>query len=242
MATFPSHNPGLRHVLFDEATADAFIVAHFPTRQVEAFRACASPASQADYLRYCAAFVMGGLCIDADVRCRRALDSLFARSERGTVFGQRDPPAERIARIAGWPHSVGRYRTLVNGVFSFARSGDPLLELAIEVATANIENRLGEGPVGIWVTTGPGVLTAAYILHRLGSIDAFLRYTKGTVLERSAALFCEVVADASRVDSAFEGLDMLAVEETGAWFEHVGVPRSSTGVSHWSSPDGSISR
>lgn len=242
MAGFDRLNPGLRHLVFDAAGAEAFVAEHFSSREVAAFGACALPTSQADYLRYCAAFVLGGLCIDADVRCVGALDPLFARSERGTVFGQRDAPSAWIARLAGWPHTVGPYRTLVNGIFVFARPRDPLLELAIEVATANIERRLGEGAAGVWLTTGPGVFTSVYLLHHLGSIDAFLRYSTGTVLEPAAPLFCEVVGDPGRADRALEGLDAMAVEETGAWVEHVGVPRSSQGVDHWSRPDGSIFR
>jgi hypothetical protein len=241
-ATFADCNPGLRQVLFSAADAGEFIAEHFSGRELEAFRACALPGSQADYLRYCAGFAMGGLCVDADVRCVASLDPLFERSERGTVFGQRDAPPAWIAQLAGWPHAVGPYRTLVNGVFVFARAGDPLLGLAIEVATANIEKRIGDGPEGAWLTTGPGVFTSVYLLHHLGSIDAFLRYTRGTILEFSAPLFCEVVGDVSRADRALEGLDTMAVEEVDRWMEHVGIPRSSRGVRHWSKPGGSIFR
>jgi hypothetical protein len=242
MASFDSPDRGLHHVVFDAVEAERFIAEHFSGREVAAFRACALPSSQADYLRYCAAYVLGGLCVDADVRCVGSLDSLFARSPRGTVFGQRDAPPARIARLAGWPYTVGPYRTLVNGLFVFAGPADPLLELAIEVATANIENRVGDGSPGVWLTTGPGVFTAVYLLHRLGSIEAFLRYAEGTILEPSAPLFCEVVDDPSRVDRALEGLDTMAVEEAGRWLEHVGIPRSSPGVRHWSNPGGSIFR
>jgi hypothetical protein len=242
MAGFDRLNPGLRHLLFDAAEAERFIGEHFSGREVAAFRACALPTSQADYLRYCAAYVLGGLCIDADFRCVGGLDSLFRRSTRGTVFGQRDAPPAWIARLAGWPYTVGPYRTLVNGIFVFARPGDPLLELAIEVTTANIEHRVGEGPVGVWRTTGPGVFTSFYLLHHLGSIDIFLRYSKDTILERSARLFCEVVGDRSRVDRALHGLDMLAVEETIRWLEHVGIPRASSSVRHWSNAEQSIFR
>jgi hypothetical protein len=242
MAGFDRHNPGLRRLLFDAASAEDLIAEHFSAREVAAFRACALPTSQADYLRYCAAFALGGLCIDADVRCLRDLGPLFSRSPRGTVFGQREAPPAWIARIAGWPRPVGPYRTLVNGIFVFAEPGDPFLGLAIEVATANIESRVGEGPEGVWRTTGPGVFTSAYLLHGLGSIDAFLAYTAGTILEPTAGLFCEVVGDAARVDDAFAGLDTMAVEDAGDWLTHVGVPRSSGAVRHWSRPGGSIFR
>jgi hypothetical protein len=242
MATFTARNPDLRHMVFDFAGAEHFIQQHFSVREVEAFRACALPTMQSDYLRYCAGFVLGGLCIEADARCLGDLGSLFDRSPRGTVFGQRDAPAPWIARIAGWPYTVGPYRTLVNGIFLFAKPGDPLLELAIEIATANIEARVGEGPAGVWLNTGPGVFTSIYLLHELGSFDAFLGYARDTVLAPSAKLFCEVVGDRQRVDRTFEGLDLMPVEEVGRWAEHVGVPRSAPGVSHWSQAAGSIFR
>jgi len=240
MKSFARLNPGIRHVVFDRSRAQEFIAEHFSAREVEAFRACAMPTSQADYLRYCAAFVMGGLGIDADVRCVGRLDSLFSRSERGTVFGQRDPSPPRIARLAGWSRRIGPYETLINGIFVFARTGDPLLKLAIEYATANIESRVAEGPAGVWLTTGPGIFTSVYLLRELGSVDAYLRHVANTVLEPAAEVFCALID--GRADRILDGLDMLAVEDVGAWVRHVGVPRSSPGVVHWSRPEGSIFR
>lgn len=242
MATFPRFNPGLRQVLFSESTAAAFIAEHFSAREVAAFRACARPTSQADYLRYCAAYVMGGLCIDADVRCLGDVRQLIEGPARGTVFGQREPLPHPLPGFPPWPYSVGPYETLVNGIFAFGQGGDSLLALAIEVATANIENRLADGPVGVWLTTGPGVLTSFYLLHRLGSIDAFLRYSKGTVIEPTAALFCEVVEDFPTVERAMDGLDTAALEDLEGSLAHVGVPRSAAGTIHWSRPEGSIFR
>lgn len=240
--SFDRHNPGMRHVVFDEATAAELIGENFSSRELAAFRACTLPTSQSDYVRYCAGLAMGGVCVDADVRCLASLDSLLARSPRGTVFGRRDAPSPEIARLAGWPYTVGPYRTLINGAFAFSRPGDPLLELAVEVATANIERRVGDGPLGVWQTTGPGIFTCAYLLHRLGSFDAFLRYAKGTIVESSAPLFCEVVGDMSRVERALAGLDMLDEPEAAPWMEHVGIPRSAPGVRHWSSSQRSIFR
>lgn len=242
-ATFRRHNPGLQQTLFNESSAHHFIAERFSPREAAAFRACASPTSQADYLRYCAGYALGGLCIDADVRCDGNLSGPLGSRRRGVVFGQTQPLADWIERIFAWPHGVGPYRTLVNGAFAFVQPGAPLLGLAVEVATANIENRVADGPNGVWVTTGPGVFTSLYLLNCLGSIDAFMRYVDGTVLEPSASLFCEVVENPVRIDQALAGVDIAPVEMVGHWsLEHIGVPRSAEGVSHWSNPGVSIFR
>lgn len=243
LATFPRHCPRLRQTVFDESTADAFIAAHFSAREVAAFRACALPTSQADYLRYCAGYILGGFCLDADVRCRGDVCELIDGAERGIVFGQTRPLPDWIERAFGWPYSVGRYRALVNGAYGFLRARDPLMGLAVEVATANVESRLGEGVKGVWLTTGPGVFTSIYLLHRLGSLDGFLDYTKDTALEPGAALFCEVVEDPARADSALSGLDIAPVEELEAGLlQHVGIPRPGGGVRHWSGSESGIFR
>lgn len=243
LASFPRHNPGLRQLVFGRSSAEAFIAEHYSQRHLDAFRACAHPAGQADYLRYCAGHVFGGLCIEADVRCGGDLRPLLGRLERGFVFGETKRHPEWVERIFAWPYAVGRYRVVMNGAFAFVRPGDPLLGLAIEVATANVENRVSDGPAGAWLTTGPGVFTSIYLLHRLGSMDAFVRYAEGTVLEPAVPLFCEVVGDRSRADLAFEGIEIAAVEEFDhALLEHVGIPRSDGGGNHWSRLEDSIFR
>jgi hypothetical protein len=242
LATFPRHNPGLRQLLFDEASAAAFIAERFSPRHVEAFRACAQPASQADYLRYCAGYALGGLCIDADYRCLDDLAPLFRLLSRGIVFGKRDPLPPEIASVARLPYRVGAYWHLLNGIFAFREAGDPLLELAIEVATANVEARVADGAVGVWLTTGPGVLTSIYLLERLGSADDFMRYATDTVLEPAAPLVCEVVGSRSVFGRTLAGVAMPPFEEFDPWLKHVGVPRGEEGTRHWSWPRGSIFR
>lgn len=84
--TFREHNPDTPHLVFSESEAERFIAEHFGPREVEAFRACALPAMQADYLRYCAVFALGGIYADADCECHRALQPLVDRSEGGHLF------------------------------------------------------------------------------------------------------------------------------------------------------------
>ncbi|MET0306460.1 MAG: hypothetical protein ABW196_09570 [Solirubrobacterales bacterium] len=243
LATFPRHNPGSRQLLFSESSAEALIAEHFTDREVRAFRACAVPASQADYLRYCAGYALGGICLDADIQCGGDLGPVFAGPHRGILFGQQERLPDWIEHIFAWPYRVGPYRLVANGAFAFEQARNPLLGLAIEVATANIENRVADGLTGVWLTTGPGVLTSIYLLQRLGSIDAFMRFAEGTVLDSTAALFCEVVGDWSRVDDALDGVEMAPVEKIDKRvLRHVGVPRSEMDGAHWSTPEGSIFR
>lgn len=239
LASFPRMNPRLPQILFDEQKAEAFIAEHFSARELAAFRACAVVSMRADLFRYCAGYVLGGFVLDADVRCLGELDSLLSRGDRAILFGRRDRLADRLESAFGWPRKVGPFRAVVNGAFVFKNSGDPFLRLAVEVATANVEHRVGKGAEGVWVTTGPGVPTSLYLRQMLGSDDAFTRYAKGTVLESSAGLLCEIVG-ASEADLGFDGIEMVPIETVGRWLKHVGTSGSSPGVSHWSNPPVSI--
>lgn len=75
--SFRAHNPEMRHMVFSEATATDFIEERFGAREAAAFLACAVPAMQADYLRYCAVYALGGMYFDADCRCVASLRPLF---------------------------------------------------------------------------------------------------------------------------------------------------------------------
>lgn len=235
METFKAHIPGARHLLFNEVTAADFIAEHFSSREVAAFRACAEPAGQADYLRYCAGYVLGGLCVDADARCLSDFSQLVSQLDRGIVFGQRDPLPRRVPGLPQWPYQVGPYKTLINTIFAFRQPRDPMLALAIEVATANIEQRVADGPIGVLLTAGPGVFTSLYLLSHLGSMDAFLEYANHSLLRPSAGLFCEVIGDDARVRQALAGVDMAAFEDIlGVRIEHVGIPKDMRKENHWS--------
>ena len=140
LETFGALNPELEHLVFDEAGARAFIESHLTRREVEAFEACAVPAMQADYFRYCAAFGLGGICVDADYRCVAPLWPIMDGTE-GQLFG---------------PGPI-----LSNSLFGFRSPGHSLLELTREIATALIEQRF---PGTVAEVTGPWIFS---ILHRL---------------------------------------------------------------------------
>lgn len=238
LASFREHNRGIEQLVFDEASAEEFVYANHGGREAAAFRACAHPAMQADYFRCCAVHALGGIYADANFRCLRSLEHLIEGSERGVVFGRQDPMLKALAAFYRWPYPVGPFRVIVNGLFGFGDRFDPFLELALQAATANIENRVADGPAGVWVTTGPGVFTSIYLLHELGSIDAFLEYAAGSVIEPSARLFCEVVDDYARIAHLWDGLGIRPLEECASF-----CVKSPQGLeSHWTQAEGSIYR
>jgi mannosyltransferase OCH1-like enzyme len=223
LASFRRLNPAARHLVFDAASAEELIAAHRGARGVAAFRACRLPVMQADYFRYCAVHALGGVYVDADFLCLDDAARLAAGSASGVLFGRPHPLAGGLADALGWPYPVGRFGTVVNGVFAFPEPGHPLLELAIELATVNIESRLGEGATGVWLAAGPGIFTALYLLRELGSVDALVAYATQSVLAPAAPLLRQVLGDGGAVSNAFDGvevrplgtiLDRLIVETT----------------------------
>jgi hypothetical protein len=211
--SFKKQNPDMEQLVFDEPSAEAFIAAHYGSAESAAFRACAVPAMQADYFRYCAVHALGGVYADANFRCLDSLKWIVDRPERGVLFGRQDPLPNSLAIAYSWPYAVGSFRAVTNGVFGFGSQGHPLLELAIQISTANIENRVADGAAGVWVTAGPGVFTSLYLLRELGSIDAFLEYSVGSVIESMAPSLCEVVGDHDRVASAWDGVCICPMKE-----------------------------
>jgi len=230
-------NPDMRHLLFDEAEAERFIASHYTDREVAAFRACAVPAMQADYFRYCAVLALGGFYVDADFRGVASLHSLFG-AVGGTLFGRNEVPHGWSPDIFGAGERVGPYRLLANSIFFFAAPEHPLLRLALEVATASIESRIAED---VAVTTGPGIFTSVYLLDRLGSFDAFLDYAAGGILRPSADLFCEVVGNQERVVAALDGVRMLPFADSrSAVRETRGQLAYKSTDAHWVNHRGSI--
>lgn len=241
-ASFREHNPDLHHLAFDESKADAFLAEHFSRRELGAFRACAVPAMQADYFRYCAIFTLGGVYADADLQCIRELRPLLERPCDGILFGRQGPLTAAQAARYSWPHEVGPYLAVGNGFFVFPEAHHPLLATAIEIATTNIERRVADGARGVWLTAGPGIFTSMYLLQHLGSIDAFIRYTAGSVLEPSATVFCEIVEGTAVIDGLLGGVAIRPRDESRAWIRPVKVARKAGTAAHWWTYGGSIFR
>jgi hypothetical protein len=237
--SFGDLNPEAQHTIFNRSSAESFIAAYFSTREVEAFRACVPGAMQADYFRYCATYVLGGIYADADLKCVANLAPLLDDGV-GALFGRTE--LDRMwTKALGYSYQVGDYYVIGNGFFAVNAPRKRLLQTAIDIATTNIEKRIADGPEGIWLTAGPGVFTSLYLLNELGSIDAFLRFTRGTALAVLAPIVCDIVANADDVTSMFAGMVLRPHSARRAWVEPVRVRRSGHSVErYWQAWQGTI--
>ena len=221
LQTFRALNPDFRHLLLDERGAERWIGERFGARHAAAFRACAVPSMQSDYFRYCAVLAHGGVYADADYRCLRPLRPLVEGCDGGEIF------------LGPTAHPLGgrQTRRVWSGLLAFRRPGHPFLELALELATANLEARIAERVwqpgehvrEAIWLTVGPGVPTLMLFIHEWGSFDAFLAGVAGTPAEPFAELYCETIGEYERVEEAFAG---VRVSSNEAMFSWVGRPDS----------------
>lgn len=235
-------NPDLLHLLFSKSEAERFIADRFGQREAAAFRACAIPSMQSDYFRYCAVFALGGVYADVDYRCVSPLHPLVDRPGSGEIFLS---PTSRTLK--------GRDATRIwSGFFAFGEPGHPLLRLALDIATANMEERLCERmwPVGekviesVWLTVGPGIFTLLRYLHDWGSFDAFVDGLEGTGAEPFGDLYCEIVGDYHRVAEAFDGVRVSSFEDLMTWVAEPSefpLPYQETDI-HWKNATGSIFR
>jgi hypothetical protein len=214
-STFRDCNPDFHHQVHSEAGAERFIAEHFGSRELAAFRACAVPAMQADYFRYCAVYVLGGIYADGDYRCLRSLRPLVDGDHPGEVF-----LSPTVARV-----NARKTRYVWNGFFAFREPGHPLLKLAREIATANVEARIAERvwPAGsnvgmsLWCTLGSGVFTLMRFMRDWGSFDAFIEGIAGSPAEPFGELYCEVVGSHERVAEAFDGVRVSPFERLANW-------------------------
>jgi len=222
LATFREHNPEMTQLVFNERTAEELIAEHYGGRHLEAFRACAVPAMQADYFRYCAVHALGGVYTDANAACLLPLEPLL--KGEGCLFGD----APRV----------------LNNFFAFRSPGHPFLALAVEVATTNIENRISEN---VALTTGPIIFSGLVGLHRDGSLDA-IRESAGrwrplldSCLEPLLDSFEKAIEAKGPLDGALEGVHLSTRAEM---LTRVHKPeyRYETPEPHWAHRKGSIYR
>ena len=134
---FRTGNPEFEHVLFDEGSATEFIARHYGPREVAAFKACAVPAMQADFIRLCAMDVHGGVYVDADNQSIKPLSELIAQAPRSMMFT--------------WMGMVN------NGFLLFRDPHDPFVRACLALTVENIEARRFETE---FTSTGPGVFNA----------------------------------------------------------------------------------
>ena len=222
ISTFRLNNPDCEHVLFNEATAEDFIAAHFSEREVAAFRACAVPAMQADYLRYCALLVTGGLFSDADTRCLQSLRPLFEQVEHAHFFRRRNG-------------------AIPNGYFITRSPGHELLRFELDVATLNIERKAFSS---VWLATGPGILTVLSLLHWGGLENYQPIYRPWTQEDRADFLrLADIVRSVAgnRIHTLFDRALVSPISDLAAYLIRGQVNYKNT-TTHWLNWPGSIYR
>jgi mannosyltransferase OCH1-like enzyme len=222
-ASFRELNPDLQHRVFDESEAEAFIAAHFSSRELAAFRACAVPAMQADYFRYCAVLALGGFYADAGFACRRPLASLLDLVEDGILFRQG--------------------AQVINGFFAFAAPGHPLLQLTLEVATANIEGRVAET---VNKVTGPFIFTILAAIDRADSLEQARRRVAGGGMEPLVNGMLDAIGERERLTRAFDQVRIEPIELAREWIARPSTARTykqaETAWVGWHRRKGSIFR
>jgi hypothetical protein len=76
-AQFDRHGHGFERVLFDDASASAFIAFHFSPEMALTFDAFSVGAHKADFFRYCYLFVNGGIYLDIKTQLVRPLQEIY---------------------------------------------------------------------------------------------------------------------------------------------------------------------
>ncbi len=146
IGTWPKANPDLPCILFDEARALAFLLGTHGHRALAAFDACHHPAMKSDFFRTAYLWRHGGIFVDADESCRRAIIPIFAALEERTL----------VASLSG---DAAPY---VHSWCVAARPNCPILGAAFEEMISLIErDRRSNRQTDIWSATGPGLLTRA---------------------------------------------------------------------------------
>lgn len=111
--------PGFTYHRYNTETAAAFITQHFDVRTLAAFRKCKVPAMQADFFRYCALYVEGGVWVDADTASLGLLADYLDPRQRGLLM-------MRQTRVA-------------NDFLFVSQPKDALFARVIENAVQNVE-------------------------------------------------------------------------------------------------------
>lgn len=76
----------------------------------------------------------------------------------------------------------------------------------------------------MWLTAGPGLFTSVYLLRELGSARAFKAYVKGSLLEPSADLFCDVARRHPSAASLLDDIDIRPRSTLASWVEELDIP------------------
>lgn len=161
--TWAEMNPGYVHTVHDDESALALIREEFGAPLADRFARIRVPAQRADVFRTVLLLSRGGFYADADDRCLAPLDG-FARTGTGFV---------------GFHEDLG---SLGNNFLGCA-PGHPLLRRAFDMASSAMLRR---DPDGIWLATGPGMFSRAFVAELAAAPLPPAEWLAGvTILHRS---------------------------------------------------------
>jgi|GEM_PF-1965436 len=136
--------PGLRHQIFDDSAARAFIEQRGPAAVLPHYDAARHPAMRSDLFRLAYLAEHGGIYVDADESCQHDMRPVFA--------------ALSTVELILWL-SPNTPPYLFNG-FIGASPASPLLREALAETLRLLDEAASRNtPAAIWQTTGPGLLT-----------------------------------------------------------------------------------
>ncbi|KAI9334672.1 hypothetical protein DFJ73DRAFT_799041 [Zopfochytrium polystomum] len=161
--SWTSLNPSHTHILWTDASADAFVLARFPGRVHEAYARLPQRVQKTDLFRYLVLLADGGVYADADTVCLRPVDGWVA-----AVLGEGNDGNDGGVRfVAGLEWDTDRKTEgvqLCQWVMA-AAPGYPAVREAVERVVERIEAasdaQLGSVDEGVVGVTGPVPWTAA---------------------------------------------------------------------------------
>jgi hypothetical protein len=166
----PFDEYGFDRLLFDDDSAEDFIMSNFDRPHLDAFKRCKHPAMRSDYFRLCFIYRRGGFYVDADDVYEGVDISAWFNDGRlriqplcyDTTTGSMVSVADSISS-----HRYSSHLTYyVNNDPIIAPPSHPLIRMALERAT-KILLASTHDVVDIQSTTGPGNLTASLVRHAL---------------------------------------------------------------------------
>jgi tetratricopeptide (TPR) repeat protein len=160
MRTWQDWHPDHAIERFDDARAQAFLADTYAPDVLLAYRRAREPAQKADLFRLGWLFARGGFYVDCDDRCHAPLTDVV--------------PA--TATLALYQEDLG---TLGNNIIGTVPQ-HPLFGRALDLAVAAVNAGGGDG---VWLGTGPGLLTRAF-----AEMLATSRLSWSVWLERAAVL------------------------------------------------------
>lgn len=167
MSSWSAMNPGLRHIVFDDASARAYILDRYGEEAAASYDWCHHPAMKSDVFRIAYLASDGGIYVDADEYCRRPLAPILH------ALASVELVAARSADVAPYLYNA----------FLAARPRSAIVRRVLEQLLAQLARARRAGVrLDIWHATGPGILTRAVSHLLMSEPDACARVlllTKG---------------------------------------------------------------